>query len=63
MGFGKFICYDTAVCFNYKDSDSGTGGGCSIHSPCRVNLGPCVSDNGRYRRVNTAVTLQAVYLV
>ena len=26
--FGTSICYETAVCFNYKhDSDDGTGGG------------------------------------
>ena len=29
-------------------------------SPC---VTPCVSDNGSHRRVNTAATLQAVYLV
>ena len=27
---GRFICYETAVCFNYKHSDGGTGGGCSV---------------------------------
>ena len=54
-GFGKSICYKTAVCFNYKDSDSGTGSGCSIVL--------VVSPNGSHRRVNTAATLQAVYLV
>ena len=31
-----------------------------MRSPCRVT--PCVSDNGSHRRVNTAATLQAVYL-
>ena len=30
MGFGKSICYETAVCFNYKRSHGGTGGGCSV---------------------------------
>ena len=30
MGFGKPICYETAVRFNYKHSDGGTGGGCSV---------------------------------
>ena len=29
-GFVTSICYETAVCFNYKYSDSGTGGGCSV---------------------------------
>ena len=29
MGFGKSICYETLV-FNYKHSDGGTGGGCSV---------------------------------
>ena len=29
-GFGKSICYETAVCLNYKYSDGGTGGGCSV---------------------------------
>ena len=29
-GLGKSICYETAVCFNYKYSDGGTGGGCSV---------------------------------
>ena len=29
-GFGKLICYETAVCFNYKHSDGGTGGGCTV---------------------------------
>ena len=29
MGFGKSICYEIAVCFNYKHSD-GTGSGCSV---------------------------------
>ena len=28
--FGKSICYETAVCFNYEHSDGGTGGGCSV---------------------------------
>ena len=30
-------------------------------SRCRIT--PCVSDNGSYHRINTAATLQAVYLV
>ena len=51
---------ETAVCFNYKHSDGGPGGGCSI---VLVVL-PFVSlINGSYCRVNTAATLQAVYLV
>ena len=30
-GFGKSICYDTLpFVFNYKHSDGGTGGGCSV---------------------------------
>ena len=30
-GFGKSICYETLpFVFNYKHSDSGTGGGCSV---------------------------------
>ena len=29
-GFGKSICYETAVCFNYKHSDGRTGGSCSV---------------------------------
>ena len=29
-GFGNSICYETAVCFNYKHSDGGTGSGCSV---------------------------------
>ena len=29
-GFGMSICYETAVCFNYKHSDGGTGGSCSV---------------------------------
>ena len=30
-GFGKSICYATLpFVFNYKHSDSGTGGGCSV---------------------------------
>ena len=24
------FCYETAVCFNYKHSDGGTGGGCTV---------------------------------
>ena len=31
--FGKSICYETAVCFNYKHRDGETGGGCSVVSP------------------------------
>ena len=31
-GFGTSICYETAVCFNYKYNDGGTGGGCSVVS-------------------------------
>ena len=27
---GQSIFYETAVCFNYKRSDSGTGGSCSV---------------------------------
>ena len=30
MEFGTSICYEAAVCFNYKHSDGGTGGGCSV---------------------------------
>ena len=31
MGFGKSICYETPpFVFNYKHSDGGTGGGCSV---------------------------------
>ena len=30
MGFGMSICYETAVCFNCKHSDGGTGGGGSV---------------------------------
>ena len=31
MEFGKSICYETLPFdFNYKHSDGGTGGGCSI---------------------------------
>ena len=31
MGYGKSICYETLqFVFNYKHSDSGTGGGCSV---------------------------------
>ena len=29
-GFGKSICYETAVYLNYKYSDGGTDGGCSV---------------------------------
>ena len=29
-GFGTSIYYETAVCFNYKHSDGGTGGSCSV---------------------------------
>ena len=29
-GFGTSICYETAVWFNYKYSDGGTGSGCSV---------------------------------
>ena len=30
-GFGKSICYETLpFVFNYKHSDGGTGGGCSV---------------------------------
>ena len=49
----------TAICFNYKHN-GGTGGGCSVV----LVMSPLVSlINGSYRRVNTAATLQAVYLV
>ena len=31
MGFGKSICYESLpFVFNFKHSDDGTGGGCSI---------------------------------
>ena len=51
---------ETAICFNYKHSDGGTGGGCSVV----LVMSPLVSlINGSYRRVNTAATLHAVYLV
>ena len=51
---------ETAICFNYKHSDGGTGGGCSV----ALVMSPLVSlINGSYRRVKTAATLQAVYLV
>ena len=29
-GFGTSISYETAVCFNYKHSDGGTGDSCSV---------------------------------
>ena len=43
-GFGKSMTLPFV--FNYKHSDGGTGGGCSV-------VTPCVSDNGSHRRVNT----------
>ena len=47
-GFGKSICYETLpFVFNYKHSDGGTGGGCSVV----LVVSPLAS------------TLQAVYLV
>ena len=58
-GFETSICYETAVCLNYKHSDGGTGGSCSI----LLVVSPLVYLNGSHRRVNTAATLQAVYLV
>ena len=32
------VCYETAVCFNYKYSDGGTGGGCSVVLVVLVSL-------------------------
>ena len=60
-GFGTSICYETAVCFKYKHSDGGTSDGCSVV----LVVSPLVSliNYGSHRRVNTAATLQAVYLV
>ena len=59
--FGTSICYETAVCFKYKHSEGGTGDGCSVV----LVVSPLVSliNYGSHRRVNTAATLQAVYLV
>ena len=59
--FGTSICYETAVCFNCKHSDGGTGGSCSVV----LVVSPLVYliNYGSHRRVNTAATLQAVYLV
>ena len=55
--------YETAVCFKYKHSDhgGGTSDGCSVV----LVVSPLVSliNYGSHRRVNTAATLQAVYLV
>ena len=61
-GFGKSICYETLpFVFNYKHSGGGTSGGCSVV----IVVSPLVSliIYGSYRRLNTAATLQAVYLV
>ena len=57
-GFGTSICYETAVCF-YKHSDGRTGGSCSVV----LVVSPLVYLIGSHRRINTAATLQAVYLV
>ena len=59
-GFGMSICYETAVCFKYKHSDGGTGDGCSVV----LGVSPLVSlvNYGSHHRVNTAATLQVVYL-
>ena len=55
-GFGKSICYETLpFVFNYKHSDSGTGGGCSVV----LVVSPLVS---LVRRIHVN-TLQVVYLV
>ena len=52
MGFGKSICYETLpFILDYKHSDGGTSGGCSIV----LVVSPLVP-------VNTAATLQAEYL-
>ena len=56
-GFGKSICYETAVCFNYKHSDGGTGSGCTVV----VVVSPLVSLI--MGAIATSATLQAVYLV
>ena len=54
MGLGKSICYETLpFVFNYKHSDGGTGGGCSII----LVMSPFVS---LVRSINT---LQVIYLV
>ena len=54
-GFGTSICYEPVVCFNYKYSDGGTGGSCSVV----LVVSPLV-----YLIMEAiAATLQAVYLV
>ena len=60
-GFGMSICYETAVCFKYKHSDSGTSDGCSV--VLVVSLLVSLINYGSHRRVNTAATLEVVYLV
>ena len=58
--FGKSICYETAVSFNYKYSDSGTDGGCSVVLVVSPLVSLIMEAIAAYK---TAATLQAVYLV
>ena len=55
-------CVWLARLFNYKHSNGGTGGGCTVVLVV-LPLVSLDSDNGSHRRVNTAATQQAVYLV
>ena len=58
-GFGKSICYETAVCFNYKRSHDGTCGGCSVV----LVVSPLVSLIMKLSPHKPAATLKGVNLV
>ena len=56
--FGTSICYETAICFKYKHSDGGTGGGCSVV----LVVSPLVSliNYGSHRRINSCHTASRI---
>ena len=61
-GFGKSICYETAICFSYKHSDGGTGGGCSVVLVVSPFMSLIMEQSPRKHSCPTASRISIVWL-